>query len=200
MMKPLTIILLTILSPVHTIYQSTLHLSPPGFKCQPRHPAQLLLQRTFRTRLMCAASCNQQPACRALDYDSSSRRCRLYEGDLTTGSMVPSASATSVVGTMVVSPSMFAQSHAQPCEACADSRYEICDTNTSSCQCRPHTFWNNSTCAMQLFENDTCSQVGSCRSDLNLTCVADFIGQFTKCAIGKWTVLLEKSRYHHSMF
>jgi hypothetical protein len=171
---------------VHAMSQSTLQLSAPGFKCQPRHPVQLRLQKTLRARLMCAASCNQQPACRALDYDSSSRRCRLYEGDLTTGSMVPSASATSVVGTMVVSPSMFTQSHAQPCQACADSRYEICDTNTSTCQCRPHTYWDNSTCAMQLFENDTCSQVGSCRSDLNLTCVADFIGQFRKCAPGTY--------------
>ena len=116
----------------------------------------------------------------------SSRRCRLFEGDLTTGSMIPSASATSVVGTMVISPSMFAQSHAQPCQACVDSRYEICDANTSTCQCRPHSFWNKSTCAMQLFANETCSQVGSCRSDLNLTCVADFIGQFRECAPGTY--------------
>ena len=199
-MKSLTIILLTILTPVHTIYKSNLRLSPSGFEFQPRHPVQLLLETTHRNRLMCIASCNQQAACRALDYDSSSRRCRLFEGDLTTGSIVPSASATSVVGTVVVSPSMFAQSHAQPCQACAESRCETCDANTSTCQCRPHSFWNNSTCALQLFENETCPQVGSCRSDLNLTCVADFIGQFTKCAIGRWTVILEKSRYRASMF
>ena len=199
-MKSLTIILLTILAPVHTIYKSNLQLSPSGFEFQPRSPTQLLLQTTSRNRLVCAASCNQRPTCRAIDYDSSSRRCRLFEGDLTTGSMIPSASATSVVGTVVVSPSMFAQSHAQPCQTCAESRYETCDANTSTCQCRAHSFWNNSTCAMQLFANETCPQVGSCRSDLNLTCVADFIGQFTKCAIGRWTVILEKSRYRASMF
>ena len=184
-MKSFTIILLTILTPVQTMYKSTLQLSSLGFEFQPRSPIQLLLQTTFRNRLMCAASCNQQPGCRAIDYDSTSRRCRLFEGDLTTGSVVASTSATSVVGTLVISPSMFAQSHAQACQACVESRYEICDPNTSTCQCRPRTLWNNATCALQLFANDTCSQVGACRSDLNLTCVADFIRQFTKCAIGR---------------
>ena len=101
-MKSLTIVLLTILAPVHTIYKSNLRLTPSGYEFQPRHPVQLLLETTSRNRLMCAASCNQQPACRAIDYDSGSRRCRLFEGDLTTGSIVPSASAASVVGTMVV--------------------------------------------------------------------------------------------------
>ena len=174
------------LIPIHAIYQSYLLLSSSGFEFQPRHPIQLLLQTTFQTRLMCATSCSLGPSCRAIDYDSSSRRCRLFEGDLTTGYMIPSASATSVVGMMVVSPSMFAQSHAQPCQACVDSRYETCDANTNTCQCRPRTFWNTVTCAMQLFDNETCSQVGSCRSDQNLTCVADFIGRFSKCAPGRY--------------
>ena len=187
-MKTFTIILLTMtLLPIDAIYQSNLHISSLGFEFQPGSPIQLLLQTTHRNRLLCAASCNQQPPCRAIDYDSSSRRCRLFEGDLTTGSIIPSASATSVVGTMVISPSLFAHTHSQACQACTESRYEICHANTSTCQCRPHSFWKNSTCAMQLFANESCSQAGSCRSDLNLTCVADFIGQFRKCASGTYS-------------
>ena len=188
-MMQLSILFFTMIVAIHAIHQSNLRISSPGFEFQPRNPVQLLQQTTFRNRLMCTASCNQQPACRAIDYDSSSLRCRLFEGDLTTGSIVVSASATSVVGTMVVSSSLFTQTHAQPCEACADSRYEVCDSNMSTCQCRANTFWNNATCAMQLFENDTCSQVDSCRSDLNLTCTADCIGPLRKCASGRYSLV-----------
>ena len=163
----ITLLSMTLL-PIHATYQSYLHLSSLGFEFQPRHSVQLLLETTFQTRLTCATSCSLEPSCRAIDYDSSSHRCRFFEGDLTTGSIVASTSATSVVGTMVM---------------CQESHDKTCDANT--CQCRPHSFWNNSTCAMQLFENDTCSQVGSCRSDLNLTCAADFIGRFSKCDPGK---------------
>ena len=174
-------------SPIHAVY---LKMSSSGFEFQPRHPIQLLIQMTLPTRLRCAVACSQLPACRTIDFDSASRRCRLFEGDLTTGSEVPSTSTTSVVGKMIFSPSMFAQSHARPCQACQDSRYEVCDANTTTCQCRPHTFLDNSICAMQLFANDTCSQVGSCRSDLNLTCPANFIGKFLKCA--------SRKRYSHA--
>ena len=185
-MELFKITLLTMtLSPIHAIYQSYLQLSALGFEFQPRSRVQLLVETTFPTRLSCAVACNQLPACRAIDYDFSSRRCRLFESDLTTGSVVPSPSASSVVGTMIVYPSMFAQSHDQPCQACQESRYEVCDTNTNTCKCRSRTFWSDSICAIQLFANDTCSQVGACRSDLNLACAADCVGQLTKCALGK---------------
>ncbi|CAF3725867.1 unnamed protein product [Adineta steineri] len=123
--------------------------------------------------MLCAFACNQQPSCHALDYDSASERCRLFEGDLTTGSIVSSTSATSIVGIVELFPSLFVKTHNQSCETCQDSRYEICSTTTNTCQCRSNSYWDGSICALQLFTNDTCSQIDSCRKDQNLTCVTD---------------------------
>ncbi len=39
---------------------------------------------------MCAIACHQKWTCRTFDYDSNSRRCRLFEGNLNTGSIVTS--------------------------------------------------------------------------------------------------------------
>jgi hypothetical protein len=36
-------------------------------------------------------------------------------------------------------------------------------------------------CALQLFENETCGQVDSCRSDFNLSCLTDCYGNFPQC-------------------
>ena len=177
-------LLLALLSPTHSIYQSYLQLSSLGYEFQPRNPTQLLLTAARPNQMRCAVSCNQQPSCRAIDYDSSSGRCRLFEGDLTAGSIVPSASTTSIVGVTIVPPSLLAQtqSQSQSCQACQESRYEICAAST--CQCRSHTVWDQSTCSIQLFENDTCAQADACRSDLNLTCVPDVNGQL-KCLSGR---------------
>ncbi|CAF4351192.1 unnamed protein product, partial [Adineta steineri] len=111
--------------------------------------------------MLCAFACNQQPSCHALDYDSASKRCRLFEGDLTTGSIVSSTSATSIVGIVELFPSLFVKTHNQSCETCQDSRYEICSTTTNTCQCRSNSYWDGSICALQLFTNDTCSQIDS---------------------------------------
>ena len=36
-------------------------------------------------------------------------------------------------------------------------------------------------CALALFENDTCTQMDACRSDLNLTCPGNCYGDFKRC-------------------
>jgi len=180
------ILIIATISPVYSIYQSLVEFDLLGYEFQSRNPVQLLMQTTSRRRLMCSAACNQQPSCRTIDYDSNSGRCRLFEGDLTTGSIVLSASTTSIVGSVVLFPSLFTQIHNQPCQACQEDRYEICSTNTNTCQCRRHTYWNGSICSLQLFDNDSCSQIDACRADLNLTCAADSCGQFTICSPGTY--------------
>ncbi|CAF3939113.1 unnamed protein product [Adineta steineri] len=133
--------------------------------------------------MLCAFACNQQPSCHAFDYDSASERCRLFEGDLTTGSIVSSTSATSIVGIIELFPSLFVKTHNQSCETCQDSRYEICSPTTNTCQCRSNSFWDGSICALQLFTNDTCSQIDSCRKDQNLTCVTDSLALPSTCPV-----------------
>jgi hypothetical protein len=105
----------------------------------------------------------------------------LFEGDSTTGSIISSSSSTSVVGTVSISSTLYASTYNQPCEACQQNRYEVCSTNTSTCQCPDHTYWNGSVCALQLFENETCGQVDSCRSDFNLSCLTDCYGDSPQC-------------------
>jgi hypothetical protein len=180
------ILLLVSLSPIYCNYQSYLTQSPLGLEYLPRNPVQLLMQITAQNQISCVALCNLQPSCRTIDFDLTSRRCRLFEGDLTTGSVVPSTSPTSVVGLVIISPALFVQGQPHTCQACRESRYEMCASNRSTCQCRPHTFWNNSTCVLQQLENSTCSQIDGCRADLNLTCVKDFNGQFKRCSSGQF--------------
>ena len=179
-----SIIILIILSPVFSIYQTRMKLSPSGYKFQRRFDIQLTLNTTARSRIICAAMCDQQPLCRAFDYDSTSSRCRLFEGDLTTGSISPSTSLTSITGIVLISPPLFASIHNQPCHKCQENRFEFCSSNASTCGCWPRTFWDGSICSLQLFENDTCSQIDACRTDLNLTCAVDCYGRFTKCSPG----------------
>ena len=187
----ITIAVLALFSPVSSIFQSRIKMSSLGKEFQPRNMAQLIFQTTMASRLRCSAACNQRPACRALDYDSASRRCRLFEGDLTTGSIVASASATSSVGIVTLSASLFSASHNQSCSACQDSRYETCSAMTSRCQCGPRSFWDGSTCSLQQFEGGSCSQVDGCRGDLNLTCSVDYYGAFQNCSLGRCA--------HHSL-
>ncbi|CAF1124663.1 unnamed protein product [Adineta steineri] len=155
--------------------------SSVGYEFQPRHSIQLILITTARSRIICSATCNEQPACHTFDYDSASGRCRLFEADQTVGSIIASTSLTSVVGNVLILQSQFDHTYNQSCEACQEDRYQYCSINGSTCQCRPHTFWNGSVCLLQLFENDTCSQIDACRTDFNLTCATEY-GQFSVCA------------------
>ena len=171
---------------VSSIYQSHVHMSSAGHEFQPHHPVQLILQTPATTRLRCSSACNQRSSCRAFDYNPAASRCRLFEGDLTTGSIIPSASPTSSVGIVTVSPALFSQTHNKSCPACQNSRYETCSPITQRCQCDPHTFWDGSMCSLQRFENDSCSQVDGCRADLNLVCMKSFGGSFVNCLPGAY--------------
>lgn len=135
--------------------------------------ASLPLLFTFTTEkdLYCHAECNKRIDCRTFDFDGSSGQCRLWDTDLSTGSILVSpGKPQSVVGTIRLSSNTYTNTHNRSCDACAESRYEICDANSNTCQCPPKAFWNGSMCLARLLRNQICSQVDSCRSDLNLTC------------------------------
>ena len=130
-----------------------------------------LVTFTAKKMLYCTLECNKRIDCRTFDYDRNSQQCRLWDADMSTGSVVASPSKPqSSVGTIRFSPSLYINSHNQSCDNCAQSRFEICDTNSSTCQCPPKTFWDGSMCLAQLLQNQLCSQADACRSDLNLTC------------------------------
>ncbi|CAF1531684.1 unnamed protein product [Adineta ricciae] len=165
---------------MHSIYYSRITFSAIEHEFQPVNSVQLILVTIAKSRTMCSVACNEQPFCRTLDYDSASGRCRLFEADETTGSIISSTSPTSIVGTVSISSLEFVHIHNESCKACQQDRYEYCPINGNTCQCWPHTFWNGSVCLLQLFENGTCSQLDACRDDFNLTCATE-MGQFTIC-------------------
>ena len=167
-------------SSVSSIYQSYISFSPMGVEFLPVNNIQLLLSISAPTKLRCSSRCNQMLSCRTFDFDFTSKRCRLFDADLTTGSTILSSSATSIVGTVRISSSLYSSIN-QSCAACPLSRYEICSMNTSTCQCPPNTYWRGNHCALQAFENETCSQIDACRSDLNLTCSSTCYGEFVRC-------------------
>ncbi|CAF1540915.1 unnamed protein product, partial [Adineta steineri] len=76
----------------------------------------------------------------------------------------------SSVGSVQLSPNNYVNSHNQSCNHCDQSRYEICNVNSSTCQCPPFTYWNNGMCMTQLFQGQLCSNTYACRTDLNLSC------------------------------
>jgi len=175
------ILLILIISPIDSVYQSTLQFTSIGLQYQPNNNLQLISTKSIKTKLLCSAQCNQLTTCRIFDYDTVSKRCRLFEGDLTTGSIISSSSSTSVVGTVQISSNLYSSVYNQSCQLCHQNRYETCCTNTSTCQCPGHTYWNGSVCALQLFVNATCGQSNACRSDLNLSCLSDCYGYSSKC-------------------
>lgn len=178
----LFLIIIIIISPINGVHQSTSRISSMGLEYRPKNSVQFISSNTIETRILCSAACNQLLSCRVFDYDSVSKRCRLFEGDSTTGSIISSSSSTSFVGTVSISSSLYSATHNQGCQTCEQTRYEVCVSNTSTCHCPTHTYWNGEICALQLFINDTCEQLDACRSDLNLTCSTDCAGNFVKCS------------------
>lgn len=130
-----------------------------------------ILTTTATSKLIyCSSLCNQRSDCRTYDFDYNTKLCRLWDADTTTGSIIISAKLQSVVGSIRFPSNIYENIYNQSCQKCVQSRYFICDQITKTCQCPFKTYWNGSICTAQLFQNQICSTVNACRTDLNLTC------------------------------
>ncbi len=167
--------------------QSFITLTDPGMEFVPVNSIELVLTLTASSVVNCGLQCNQLISCRTFDIDLVSGQCRLFDGDLTTGSVVVNPlKPQSYVGLVELTSDTYLPTHNQPCTACAESRYETCNSNSSStCQCPSNTYWDQTICRIQLFENESCSNADACRADFNLTCVPCYTDQFTVCAKSK---------------
>lgn len=178
---PMILVFLFLSLPCSNAPVSRMHIvSALGIEFLPINTLQLLRRTSASTRSICAIACHEQWGCRTFDYDPISGQCRLYEGDLSTGSIVASSSLESIVVTVDISSDLYSTTYDQPCEACTHNRYVQCELDT--CQCPPHTYWNGSQCLLQLFENQVCTQVNACRQDLNLTCFPSRHDTFSRCS------------------
>ena len=179
----LSIFLVCILIPsIDSIYQSNIQFTSSGLEYQPNNNIQLLATSIASTKIQCSATCNRVSTCLILDYDTVSKQCRLFAGDLTSGSIISSSSSTSLVGTVRISSILYSSLYNQSCQLCQQNRYQVCSVNTTTCQCPSRTYWTESICALQLLQNDPCSQSNMCRGDLNLTCGSDCLGYPSKCS------------------
>ena len=114
--------------------------------------------------------CNQNVQCRTFDYDSYSLVCRLFEGAVDTGNVMPSESLTSRVGSVCLQ-SHFFTTFGQECGQCANSRYLVCSPNSNNTsQCPRNTFWNGIECKNQGYEDANYSNNRWCREDAGLNC------------------------------
>ena len=158
-----------------SIPESFVAVSEVGKEFAPIDESALLLGTyVFSNYNECVYSCQMNYFCRVLDYDTTSQRCRLFEGDLdTTGSIISSNSSTSSVSQIELFSDLFS-AYGQPCSACVDSRYFKCVNST--CTCRGNTYWTGSVCASQNLRGGECSDPRQCRADLNHTCL-----QFYQC-------------------
>ena len=160
-------------------FESSVKLSALGTQFQPQNPIELLATLSnVRSMLRCVMQCNQNRQCRTFDYDRSSLICRLFEGDISTGTVVinsnaSSSSPSSQIGSIQLSTADALDqysSYNQTCDRCGVgvNRYLECINRT--CRCPVNTYWNERICSNQLYNGLACNLSSSCRQDLNLTC------------------------------
>ena len=143
---------------------ATAILSNLGTRFEPANPIELLDQFSTPYLSGCSIACMNNEGCRTFDYDSACKQCRLFEGEVSTGTVVPSPSMTSKVGHFVLVPEYYT-SYNQTSDQCQWSRYLIVDTGTNLCTCPRHTYWNGSMCMNQVYEGSSCAFNASCRTD-----------------------------------
>ncbi len=157
-------------------FESYIQLTSFGTKFQPRNSIELLgTYSNIQSSLQCSMMCNQNRQCRTFDYDQSSLICRLFEGELSTGTILyNTTSLTSRIGAIIynttIVPGLYS-SYNQTCDQCSISGNRYLQCLNGTCQCPIHTYWNSQICSNQLYNGSNCSSSTlSCRQDLNLTC------------------------------
>lgn len=152
-----------------TDYFSRIIKSDPALEYLPAHSIELLSESLVDKYTRCALACSLDPRCRSFDFNSQIYRCRLFEGESSTGRIISSAYSTSLVGSIALSPNLYS-AYNRTCDHCSVNRYLACQKQR--CQCPKNLFWDGSICRNQMYANSSCNQNNNCRSaDLNLTCV-----------------------------
>ncbi|CAF0941263.1 unnamed protein product [Adineta steineri] len=143
-----------------------------GTTFQPANPIELLATFNELTLVRCVATCNHNVRCRTVVYDSISKHCQIYEGEVSTGSIIPSNSLTSLVGGIIYS-SNFYTLYNKSSSQCQYDRYLSIDILLNLCVCPINTFWNGIICLNQRYIGSSCISNEWCRTDLNLVCDAN---------------------------
>ncbi|CAF1422970.1 unnamed protein product, partial [Didymodactylos carnosus] len=138
----------------------------------PADPMELISTIWVSSEISCTETCNINLLCRTYDYDTLSKRCRLFEGEITTGQVNRSAAipSTSRVSSIVYTEQLYL-AYNQTCDKCQINRYLLCINNI--CQCTPHTCWNGDRGCCYFYGQ--ISDVTSMSQTINLTAYANDI-------------------------
>ena len=118
----------------------------------------------------CAYHCNVDSACRAFNYIDDINHCQLFQVEPSPHQIGYDPLVPSYLGYVQLHPELFSAFN-QPCDACVNDRYLICDGGT--CQCTWQAFWNGEICEKQRYGGKTCNDSNQCRYDpFNMTCNA----------------------------
>jgi hypothetical protein len=157
------------------IFESTIRLTPLGRAFRARRSIELLnILVNVQSLTYCSMSCNQNPRCRTFDFDQSTRICRLFESELSTGTLLSNASlVSSRVGAVRYDTDRVIQTYKSLNRTCNESqlgyhRYLQCSSHRI--ECPSLTFWNGQKCTNQFYSGSQCNNSNDCRVDLNLMC------------------------------
>ncbi|CAF1450480.1 unnamed protein product [Didymodactylos carnosus] len=148
-------------------FQSFIHLDDLGTSFAPADPIELINTISVSSKIGCAQACNLNSLCRTFDYDTLSKRCRLFEGEITTGKVNKSAAIPSRVSSIAYTQQLYL-AYNQTCDQCQINRYLLCINQT--CHCPPHTYWNAWMCLNQGYNGSLCKNDEWCRTDKHITC------------------------------
>ncbi|UJR11076.1 hypothetical protein I4U23_015258 [Adineta vaga] len=164
-------IFLNLILMINAFEPITFTLSPFGNQFQVAHTVELLTTScNILTIIRCTTLCYRHIQCRTFDYDSTLKKCRLFEGSVDTGTLI-SASSSTIVGWIILKQSLYNFYNATN-NNCMNSRFLDNNIVSNLCQCPIHTFWNGSVCANQKYVGQGCVNDNCCRTDLNLTCIS----------------------------
>ena len=156
---------------IHGFQPAQFTLTQMGYEFHPANSVELLdTFSNIRRAISCAILCYGHRLCRTFHFNADTHSCRLFEGAMDTGVLVPTASVD-VVGSIKMHSSTFTLFNASS-QLCTDDRFLSSDASSGLCQCPIHTVWNGSMCLNQRFNGGFCINENWCRMDVGLTCVA----------------------------
>ena len=141
-----------------------------GTRFEPVNPIEMLSNSTARSFFYCSATCNKNPQCRTLNYNSVSKQCILFEGAVSTGTVLVNNTSSWKVGSVHLTTDLY-KCYNQTAVQCDFNRYIVEDAVTGLGVCPNHTYWTGTMCSNQVYLGSPCVSNAWCRTDALLRCV-----------------------------
>lgn len=165
----LALVLLRRIQSVLEIASSHTKVWPSGVSFLPADPIELLANVVSSSFFECATNCNTNPQCRTFVFNSVSGQCLLYEGEVSTGTVLFGNTSTFQMGSIKYFPELYA-CYNKTSDQCRFDRYVTSGDPSGAGVCPKNTYWSGTMCLNQLYFGSPCTLYDSCRADMNLIC------------------------------